>query len=250
MTGYRKGTTPEGQLERLEEAFALACAAIQASPDAAQAWAAVEALRAKILELQSETAAFRGWLAAYLQDQYKLTTAELAAFLGVSRPRASQIMKAARERGNPVTDPTSLPEPQNVVLAIVTSGSSVVVAERRDKVPPFTFPGGEINPGESLHDAASRRVLDETGLRVTKTELIGRRLHPRTARLMSYVWAQAEGDLKPGDPEDLADVRWMPIAETREKMPDMYEPVRQRLDALERASEQDGGPAPEGSGQD
>ena len=40
-----------------------------------------------------------------------------------------------------------------------------------------------------------------------------------------------------GDPDDLDEVRWASIDETRELMPDMYGPVRQYLDELQRASD-------------
>ena len=44
----------------------------------------------------------------------------------------------------------------------------------------------------------------------------------------------ADGEPQLGDPEDLAEVRWVSIDETRELMPDMYGPVRQYLDELAR----------------
>ncbi len=50
-----------------------------------------------------------------------MTITELAAFLGVSRPRASQIISTARERGNPVSEPLTLPEQPHIALAIITS---------------------------------------------------------------------------------------------------------------------------------
>ena len=39
-----------------------------------------------------------------------------------------------------------------------------------------------------------------------------------------------------GDPEDLEEVRWVSIDETRTLMPDLYGPVRQYLDELQRQS--------------
>jgi 8-oxo-dGTP diphosphatase len=238
MVAYRKGTTPESEMARVREAFASATAAIKAWPDAGEAWQAAGALGDLTRELQGEAADFRGYLAAYIAEYHGLSMAELASFLGMSRPAASQIIKRARERGDPVTEPTSLPEPLPVVLAIITSEQGVVVAKRRDGIPPWVFPGGEIQPGESPADAARRRVADEAGLQVTATTFIGRRIHPKTSRLMVYVHAAVTGgDVTAGDPEDIELARWASIDETRDLMPDMYGPVRQYLDQLQAAAQ-------------
>ena len=235
MVGYRKGTTPRGEMTRVREAFASATAAIFAWPDAAEAWAAASELGDLTRDLQREAADFRGYLAAYLADYHGLSIAELASAFGMSRPAASQLIKRARERGNPVTEPTSLPELPHVVLGIVTSERGVLVAKRADGIPPWVFPGGEIDQGESSGDAARRRVSAETGLAVTSTRFIGRRIHPKTSRVMVYVHATVEpGEPALGDPEDLTEVRWASIDETRDLMPDMYGPVRQYLDELQR----------------
>jgi 8-oxo-dGTP diphosphatase len=236
MTGYVKGTEPEGALDRVREAFALATATIYAWPDAATAWQAATQLGELTRQLQSEAAGFRGYLAAYLADYHGLSITELAAFMGVSHQRASQIIAQAREKGNPVTEPTTLPEQPHVALAIITSDRGVLVARRVDGIPPWTFLGGEIQPGESSGDALRRRVQAEAGLSVTSTRFIGRRIHPKTSRVMVYGHVQVDpGEPELGDPEDLAEVRWVSIDETRDLMPDMYGPVRQYLDDLQRA---------------
>jgi 8-oxo-dGTP diphosphatase len=237
MVGYVKGTTPDGEMARVREAFALATTAIQAWPDPREAQAAADQLVEMARNLQKEAADFRGYLAAYLMDAHGMTITELAAFLGVSRPRASQIISAARERGTPVTEPTTLPEQKHVVLAIITSGHNVLIEKRRDGIPPYSFPGGEIEHDETYAQAAKRRVLAETGVNITTTTLIGRRLHPKTSRVVVYAHATVDStDVHLGDPEDLAEVRWASIDETRELMPDMFGTVRQYLDELQRAS--------------
>jgi 8-oxo-dGTP diphosphatase len=224
-------------MAHLREAFARATAAIKAWPNATEAWQAANELTDLIGELRGEAAGFRGHLAAYLLDYHNVTITELAAFMGVSRARASQIIAAARERGNPVTEPTSLPEQPHVALAIITSDLGVLVAKRRDGIPPWTFLGGEIQPGESSGDALRRRVQAEAGLTVTGTHFIGRRIHPKTSRVMVYGHVTVEpGEPQLGDPEDLSEVRWVSVDETRTLMPDMYGPVRQYLDELQRAS--------------
>ena len=231
-----KGSTPAGEMAHMREAFARATAAIQAWPDAQEAIQAIDDLQDLVdKDLHREAAEFRGYLVAYLMDSRRLTQEEMAAILGVSRVRVSQITKKWRERGNPVTEPLSLPEQAHVALAVITSDRGVLVAKRRDGIPPWTFLGGEIQPGETAEDALRRRVQAEAGLTVTSMRFIGRRLHPRTSRLMVYGHVEVEpGEPQLGDPEDLAEVRWVSIDETRTLMSDMYSPVRQYLDELQR----------------
>ena len=235
--GYEKHTTPAGEMAHVREAFAKAAAAIQAWPDAQEARDAANELQKLVKDLQKEAAEFRGYLAAILMDTHQLTITELAAFLGVSRPRASQMITLARERGNPVTEPLTLPEQPHVALAVITSDRGVLVAKRRDGIPPYTFLGGEIQVNEPPGDALRRRVEAEAGLPVTAVHFIGRRIHPKTSRVMVYGHVEVgEGEPQLGDPDDLAEVRWASIDETRDLMPDMYSPVRQYLDELQRSA--------------
>ena len=237
MVGYEKGMTPDGEMAHVREAFAKATAAIYAWPDAREARDAVKRLQALTLDLQHEAADFRGHLAAYLMDTHGMTMEELAAFLEVSRPQASKIISKAREKGNPVTEPLTLPEQPHIALAIITSDQGVLVAKRRDGIPLWTFLGGEFEPGETGEDALRRRVQAEAGLTVTSVRFIGRRLHPRTSRIMVYGHVEVEpGEPQLGDPDDQEEVRWVSIDETRELMRDMYPAVRQYLDELQRTT--------------
>jgi 8-oxo-dGTP diphosphatase len=235
MVGYVKGTTPDGEMTAIREAFAKAAAAIKAWPDTAEAWEAAKALGELARDLQREAADFRGYLAAYLLESRQATVNELATFMGVTPQRARQLITRAQEKGDPVTEPTTLPEQPHVALAIITSDRGVLVAKRRDGIPPWTFLGGEINPGESSGDAARRRVQAEAGLTVISTRFIGRRIHPKTSRVMVYMHVEVQaGDPRLGDPDDLEEVRWVSVDETRDLMPDMFGPIRQYLDELQR----------------
>jgi len=241
VTEYVKGSTPDGEMQAMREAFARATAAIYAWPNAAEAWQDVERLTKLAGELRGETADFRAYLAAYLLDYHGLTERELAAFMDVTPTRAGQIIKRGRkirqEKGNPVTEPATLPEQPHVALAIITSDQGVLVAKRKDGIPPWTFLGGDIEPGESSADAMRRRVQAEAGLPVTSVHFIGRRIHPKTSRVMVYGHVEVgAGEPQLGDPEDLDEVRWVSIDETRTLMPDMYGPVRVYLDELNRTA--------------
>src|ERR1700683_1670419 len=144
-------------MAHVREAFAKATAAIKAWRNAQEARDAADDLRKLVMDLQREAADFRGYLAAYLMDTHGMTITELAAFLGVSRPRASQIIAVARERGNPVTEPLTLPEQPHVALAIITGDQGVLVAKRRDGIPPWALLGGGILPGGTSGGAPRRK---------------------------------------------------------------------------------------------
>lgn len=130
-----------------------------------------------------------------------------------------------------MTEPATEPEPQPVVAAIVTSELGVLIARRNDGNPPWTFPAGEIEPGESPADAAVREVKEETGCQIAARGLIGRRVHPKSGRTMIYMAAlPVHGtDVHVGDADELAEVRWASLGEVDELLPGMYEPVRAYL---------------------
>lgn len=137
-----------------------------------------------------------------------------------------------RMRGDYVPDDATAPEPRPVVAAIVTSANGVLVGRRNDGKPPWTFIAGEIEPGESQADAAVREVKEETGLVVTAgPREIGRRVHPRTGRTMIYLPCKPAGklDVFVGDEEELAEVRWVGLAEAEELLPGLFEPVLEHL---------------------
>jgi NADH pyrophosphatase NudC (nudix superfamily) len=132
-------------------------------------------------------------------------------------------------------EPATHPEHQPVVAAIVTSHLGVLAGKRNDGKPPWTFIAGEIEPGESQVDAAVREVKEETGLEVQAGHHeIGRRVHPHTGRLMIYLaCTPVEGtDVFVGDEEELAEVRWLSLAEVDSLMPGVFEPVREHLARL------------------
>lgn len=136
-----------------------------------------------------------------------------------------------------MSDPGTLPELAPVAVAIVTSDRGVLIAHRKDGRPAWTFPGGELLPGESPVDALQRRVPAETGIDVKPLTVLGRRVHPRTNRTMIYMACQAEDDtLAPGvtsaEADDLDQAEYVGLDTVRERMPDMYEPARAHLEAV------------------
>ncbi len=138
---------------------------------------------------------------------------------------------ADREEASTVEEQPNTPEAQPVVAAIVTSKLGVLVSRRNDGKPLWGFITGEIEPMESPADAAVREVKEETGLRVSYSRIIGRRVHPRTGRTMIYLaCAPVEGtDVFVGDIEELAEVRWVSLSQADELLPGLFEPVRVHL---------------------
>jgi 8-oxo-dGTP pyrophosphatase MutT (NUDIX family) len=118
-----------------------------------------------------------------------------------------------------------------VAVAIVTSGLGVLVGRRRDGSPPWTFPGGKIEPGESPEAAAVRETLEETGLRVRATGVIGQRVHPGTGVLMMYVAAGLidEPDVPAARSGELIDVRWVRLESVDHLMGEIFQNVREYL---------------------
>lgn len=131
--------------------------------------------------------------------------------------------------------PATTPEQQPVVAAIVTSYRGVLAGRRNDGKPPWTFIAGEIEPGESAVDAAVREVKEETGLEVRAGyQELGRRVHPKTNRTMIYLACSPveSTDVYVGDPAELAEVRWLSLAEVDTLMPGVFDPVREHLGRL------------------
>jgi 8-oxo-dGTP pyrophosphatase MutT (NUDIX family) len=121
-----------------------------------------------------------------------------------------------------------VPEPPPVVAGIVTSRLGVLIGRRNDRTPLWTFIAGQIEPGESPADAIVREVKEEACLVVEPADQeLGRRVHPATRRTMIYVACRPVGDLhiEVGDPDELAEVRWVDLAEATQFLPGMFEPV-------------------------
>lgn len=139
-----------------------------------------------------------------------------------------QQLGMSRDEGDSMSESDRLP----VVAAIVTSDRGVLIGRRHDGKPPWTFIAGEVEPGESPADAATREVKEETGLMVRAEQEIGSRVHPATGRTMIYLACHPTGstDAFVGDDYELAEVRWVRLEEANDLLPGLYEPVREYLE--------------------
>jgi 8-oxo-dGTP diphosphatase len=233
MSGHHnKGSSPELEIAAIRAAFSRATNEIRALSDPAEMFREATALGELALEMSSETGDFRNWLAADIVDTSGVSLGRLAGILGLSKSRIAQLVDAGRRKGNTVTDPGTDPELPAITAAIITSGGTVLVEKRNDRIPPWTFPAGEMLAGESPVETVLRRVPEETGITVTPSHVIGRRIHPKTGRVMIYVAASPDStDISNGDPGDAAEVRWAALGELPELMPDLFGPVREYLDS-------------------
>ncbi len=128
-------------------------------------------------------------------------------------------------------------EPGALAAAIVVSGGKVLIGRRGDRNPSWVFPAGPIEAGESPEDAAVRETRRTAGLGVRSGGIIGSRVHPRAGHLVLYVAATPVGEADAvADGAELAEVRWVTLAEAAELMGHMPGPVRRYL---QRAMEGD-----------
>lgn len=236
MPGYVKGSSPAEEIAKIEAAAAQASEAMLAWPNIMEAFADATKLAQLGRRIDKEATAFRAWLAAQLVDNRGMSQAQLAQILNLSAPRISQLVSQGRkQRRNPMTDPGTLEEQPTVALAIITSPKGVLMEHRKDGIPPWTFPGGDIQVGETAAAALTRKVPAETGIEIKPVLLFGRRIHPRTSRTMVYLAADAvdEGVEPQVLDADLDAVEWVgSVDEVRERMPDLFPVIREHLEAV------------------
>ncbi|MCI2398486.1 NUDIX hydrolase [Aliiroseovarius subalbicans] len=109
--------------------------------------------------------------------------------------------------------------PELAALAVVLRGDAVLMVQR-GKAPDrglWGFPGGRVEPGETIARAVIRELAEETGVSATagpvlgETEVIrrddGRVTHHYT--LIAVACAYGTGEPVAGD--DAADARWVPL---------------------------------------
>src|SRR5919202_1058485 len=93
-----------------------------------------------------------------------------------------------------------------VNIAIMHAGR--ILLTQREDFEVWCLPGGAVDDGESVADAAVREALEETGLHVELTRLVGiysRRKGWRSTHLVLFAAHPAGGILHP-DPHEVVEV--------------------------------------------
>ena len=85
------------------------------------------------------------------------------------------------------------------VAIIIRDGEGRILLERRSDCGLWGFPGGKIEPGESIRESAVREVWEETGLEIKITRLFGCYSEPHE-RIVLYP------DGGEGEPVQLVDI--------------------------------------------
>ena len=96
-----------------------------------------------------------------------------------------------------------------VVAIFVQRGGQVLLVRRTDR-PIWHVPAGDVEPGEGLQDAASRELLEETGLRVPVVDLALPQHHPLDADQRSQYPAGTR-DITIHNFSALAPTGWNPV---------------------------------------
>ena len=216
--------------QRLNDAIAAALADLDEVASPEERYQRASWLVDRLADGMTAAGKMRGRAAVALRDAENLSLSQLGERLGLSKARAADIVRDVTRTSRPAQN-----ELRPVVAVIVTSPEGVLAVRRSDKNPLWTFPSGEIQPGESAADAGVREARENTGLNIVAGRILGRRLHPGTGRQMIYLAARPskQADVKSmivGDGAELDDVRWLTRAEVDQLMPDAYEAVLAYLD--------------------
>jgi ADP-ribose pyrophosphatase YjhB (NUDIX family) len=127
--------------------------------------------------------------------------------------------------------------------AVVEGEPGTILLERRRDNGMWGLPGGAVNPGETLAEAALREIAEETGLRVRITGFLGIYSDPADMRMVRYpdngdlaqlvdvifTAAVVSGDLRASD--ESLEVRFFPLDDLPEDIvPPAERPLRHYRD--------------------
>ena len=101
-----------------------------------------------------------------------------------------------------------------VVAAIIRKDDQILITQRRDNVHLarlWEFPGGKVEPGESLEGALQREIQEELGIRIDVHKeffTVDHDYPAKSVRLHFFDCTITEGEARP---LDVADMRWITL---------------------------------------
>lgn len=101
-------------------------------------------------------------------------------------------------------------------VAVVISGPCVLLVQSKHSPEAWVPPGGKLEPGEVLTDAAAREVWEETGVRVAVDALIACRQawwEDRDALEMYFAARPLPGSGEPGRGPEGRPARFLPVGD-------------------------------------
>jgi 8-oxo-dGTP diphosphatase len=100
--------------------------------------------------------------------------------------------------------------PAIAVAVIVREHRVLLIRRRKEEINlSWQFPGGSVEIGESPERAAVRETQEEAGLVVEAVEVLGRRIHPDTGRVVFYVACQTvSGQAHIASKREVAEIAW------------------------------------------
>jgi ADP-ribose pyrophosphatase YjhB (NUDIX family) len=99
----------------------------------------------------------------------------------------------------------------HVSVAVIRDGRVLMVTESKPDVRGMlNLPGGHLELGESLAEAARREALEETGLKVVLTGIVGvfTTLSARGHHILRFVFGADAGEATPTAGDDIIEVGW------------------------------------------
>ena len=120
--------------------------------------------------------------------------------------------------GNQVQRPVMQPKPFvptfTVAAAVFINAGKVLIARRPSKGllgGLWEYPGGKVEPGESLPQALSREIREELGAEIRVGEVLGDYRHAYTHFKVRLTAFSCELNGSEPQPLEASDVRWVPI---------------------------------------
>ncbi len=97
---------------------------------------------------------------------------------------------------------------RNRAVAIIVNDQNIVLIHRiEDGKEYYIFPGGGVEPGETVEQAVVREVREETSLEVTTDKLLYHHMLDDDTEHFFYLCTYTSGDLKLGEGNELQEMR-------------------------------------------